>query len=337
MPTSQQFILGARPQGELSDSDLVRREIDLTELAEGEVRVRLACWSIDPTIRLWMSDVPQYMPPIELGEVVRSIGGGVVEASRHPGFAEGDPVTGILGWQTRAQGAPEAMALTKVPPGLDFDQAIALMGLTSGMTAYFGLLDVTNPKPGEVLVVDAAAGSVGSLVGQIGKIKGCKVIGIAGGSEKCGYVRDELGFDACIDYRNENVGEALDRLCPEGIDICFENVGGPIFDEILLRMKLFGRVSVCGLIAGYNLLGQQVPGPMAFGMILMRRLTVRGFIVTDYGPRFAEAAADLGTWAAAGKLKTRLYKLQGFANLPNALRELVGGSAGNIGKMIVDA
>lgn len=336
MSTSRQYILRARPEGELSNDDLELRELELPELGEAEVRVRVTWISIDPTIRIWMSEVPQYMPPIELGEVVRAAATGVVEASKHEGFAVGDLVGGLLGWQTLFQGQPELAGLAKLPPGVEPSMALAMLGMTSGMTAYFGLLDVTDPQPGETVVVDAASGAVGSLVGQIAKIKGCRVVGITGGAEKCAYIK-ELGFDEAIDHRSEDVGEALDRLCPEGIDVCFENVGGPIFDAILSRMKLHGRVSLCGMIANYNDLhgDAEVPGPYEFGQILMKRLRVQGFIILDYIPRFEEAGAKLGEWIAAGKLSTRVYEIVGFEKLPDALRELVGGAPNKIGKMLV--
>lgn len=337
MSTARQYILRSRPQGVLSDDDLELREVELPELGPNEVRVRTTYISIDPTIRIWMSDLPQYLPPIEIGAVVRAAGTGVVEASTHPGFTAGDVVGGLWGWQTRAQANPELLSLQTIPPGIDPTLAISVIGMTSGLTAYFGLLDVTNPQPGEVVVVDAAAGSVGSLVGQIAKIKGCKVIGIAGGPDKCRYITEELGFDGAIDYRHEDVGEALDRLCPDGIDVCFENVGGPIFDAILMRMKLHGRVSLCGMISSYDAAGtnKPVPGPYAFGAILMKRLRVQGFIILDYVDRFPAAVGELLQWVGQGKLKARLYTLEGFEALPGGLRELVGGKSGNIGKMLV--
>ena len=337
MSVNRQFLLRSRPQGELSNDDLELRELELPELGEGEVRVRTTWISIDPTIRIWMSDVPQYLPPIAIGEVVRAAGVGVVEASNHPDFAPGDAVGGFTGWQTHVQGPPEPYNFMKLPPGVAPTQALAVFSMTSGLTAYFGLLDVLDPKPGETLVVDAAAGSVGSLVGQIAKIKGCRVIGIAGGPEKCEYVTKELGFDACINHRADDIGPALDRLCPEGIDLCFENVGGPIFDDILLRMKLHGRISLCGMIAGYNQLTDNPPGPYQFGQILMRRLSIKGFIILDYMDRFPQALAELGQWAAAGKLSNRVYEIEGFERLPYALRELVGGSSPKIGKLLVKA
>jgi NADPH-dependent curcumin reductase CurA len=335
MPNNRQYILESRPVGELRDSDLSLREVEIRAPGPGEVQVRTTLISMDPTVRIFMSDVQGYLPPIALGEVVRSLGAGIVEQSNHPGFAPGDEVFGILGWQTHPTLVPEQTLLGKLVPGFSAEQNLAVMGVTSGFTAYFALIDVTNPQPGEIVVVSAAAGSVGSLVGQIAKIKGCKVIGIAGGPEKVKYVVDELGFDACIDYRNEDVGAALDRLCPEGIDIDFENVGGEILDAILPRMKLHGRISLCGLISDYNRLGQPVAGPKNFGQILMRRIMVKGFIILDYIPRMAEAAMAIGQWLAEGKLRTRTHVIEGFEKLPDALRELVGGKSANIGKMMV--
>jgi NADPH-dependent curcumin reductase CurA len=334
MPINRQYILRSRPVDELADSDLELREVQLPELSEGEVRARTTWISIDPTIRIWMSDVPQYLPPIVLGDVVRALGTGVIEESKHPGFAVGDAVSMYSGWQTYVQGPPEQANIAKLPPGVEPTASLALFGATGGFTAYFGLYDVVDPKPGETVVVDAASGSVGSLVGQLAKLRGCRVIGITGGAHKCAYVK-ELGFDACIDYKSEDVGEALGRLCPDGIDVCFENVGGPIFDAILLHMKLHGRISLCGLIAGYDKLHDPIPGPYQFGQILMKRLRVQGFIILDYIPRFGEALPQLAKWAAEGKLVSRIYEVDGFERLPDALRELVGGHSKKIGKMVV--
>ncbi|MFV8754780.1 NADP-dependent oxidoreductase [Nannocystaceae bacterium ST9] len=335
MPSNRQYILKSRPVGVLADSDLELRETEIRAPGPGEIQVRTTHVSMDPTVRIWMSDMPGYLPPIAIGEVVRALGAGVVEQSNHPDFAPGDAVFGITCWQTHPTVKPEETLFGKLAPGVSPELSLAVLGVTSGFTAYFGLLDVTNPQPGETVVVTAAAGSVGSLVGQIAKIKGCKVIGIAGGPEKCKYVVDELGFDACIDYRNEDVGAALDRLAPEGIDIDFENVGGEQLDAILLRMKLHGRISLCGMISDYNRSGQVVPGPTNFAQILMRRIKIAGFIILDYIPRFAEAGPELGKWLAEGKLKVRTYSIEGFEKLPDALRELVGGETGKIGKMMV--
>lgn len=332
MTQNRCFTLQKRPTGELSDSDLGKHEAAITPPAAGQVQIRTTCLSIDPTIRIWMSDVPQYLPPIAIGEVIRGLGVGVVEQSAHPDFAAGDRVVGLVGWSTHP--TLDAAGLQKLPPGLPDARVLSLLGITSGMTAYFGLLDICEPKAGQTLVVDAAAGAVGSLVGQIGKIKGCRVIGIAGGAEKCRYVTEELGFDACIDYKQGSVGKGLDEHCPAGIDLCFENVGGPIFDEILLRMNNHGRVSLCGLIEGYNAAGKPSPGPYAFGMILMRRLRVQGFIILDYAPRFGEAAAALVEWAGQGKIKTKEDIRKGFDTLPETLRSLLRGD--KHGKLVLE-
>ncbi|NJK31723.1 MAG: NADP-dependent oxidoreductase [Deltaproteobacteria bacterium] len=335
MAVNRQYILRSRPLGQLADSDLELREQPIRAPDPGEVQIATKLISIDPTIRIWMSDIPQYLPPIELGDVVRALGIAEVEQSSHPDFAVGELVAAGVGWQTHSTGKPEELMINKLAPGLSPELGISILSMTSGFTAYFGLLDVLDPQPGETVVVTAAAGAVGSLVGQIAKLKGCRVIGIAGGPEKCRYVTEELGFDACIDHRSEDVGAGLDRLCPEGIDVDFENVGGPIFDAILLRMKLHGRICLCGLIADYDQLGQPVAGPYNFGQILMKRLHVHGFIILDYIPRFAEAVPDLVGWMSSGKLKQRIYEKQGFTSLPDALRELVGGRSEKIGKMIV--
>lgn len=336
MATNRFFTLVSRPDGELSDSDLKLHEQPITAPAEGQIQVRTTCLSIDPTIRIWMSDVPQYLPPIEIGEVVRGIGVGVVEQSAHPGFKAGDRVLGLLGWSTHPTLDPALAGVQALPAELPLSdpKVLSLLGPTAGPTAYFGLLDVGQPREGETLVVDAAAGAVGSLVGQIGKIKGCRVVGIAGGPEKCAYVTDTLGFDACIDYKNADVGKGLDQHCPDGIDVCFENVGGPIFDEILLRMNLNGRVSLCGLIAGYNEAGTPVPGPYNFGMILMRRLRVQGFIVLDFAERFGRAHADLLQWVQEGKLQTLEDVRKGFDTLPETLRRLLRGD--KHGKLVLE-
>lgn len=334
MSQNRCFTLERRPDGELSDNDLGKHSKDIAPPAEGQVQVRTTCLSIDPTIRIWMSDIPQYMPPITLGDTVRALGVGVVEQSAHPGFSNGDRVVGLLGWATHP--TLDGAGLQKLPADLPLPdtKVLSLLGLTTGMTAYFGLLDICDPKPGQTLVVDAAAGAVGSLAGQIGKIKGCRVIGIAGGPEKCRYATEELGLDACIDHKQGSVGKGLDEHCPSGIDLCFENVGGPILDDILLRMNNHGRVSICGLIEGYNRAGKRTPGPYAFGMVLMRRLRVQGFIVTDYAPRFADATSELLGWAQQGKLKTREDVRKGFDALPDTLRGLLRGE--NFGKLLLE-
>jgi len=335
MTMNRIFTLDRRPDGELADSDLGSHEQAITAPAAGQIQIRTTCLSIDPTIRVWMSDIPQYMPPIALGEVVRSLGIGVVEQSAHPDFAAGDRVVGLIGWATHPTLDVAMSFLAKLPAELPLPDAkvLSLIGMTTGLTAYFGLLDICDPRPGQTLVVDAAAGAVGALVGQIGKIKGCRVVGIAGGPEKCRYVTEELGLDACIDYKNDDVGKGLDEHCPRGIDLCFENVGGAILDEVLLRMNNNGRVSICGLIGDYNAAGKRTPGPYNFGMILMRRLRVEGFIVSDHGARFPQATAELLQWAQQGRLKSIEDVRQGFSQLPETLRQLLRGE--KHGKMLL--
>lgn len=331
-PSNRQWVLRKRPVGDIAPDDLELITVPLPDLKEGEVLVRTLYLSLDPTNRIWMSDQKQYMPPVEIGDVMRGGSIGVVEESRFDGLAAGDVVnTGLGGWQDYVV-APGA-AVSKLPTelGIPLPAFMSVLGLT-GMTAYFGLLDIADPKEGETLVVSAAAGAVGSIVGQIGKIKGCRVIGIAGSDDKCRWITEELGFDGAINYKTEDVGARLDALCPDGIDIDFENVGGEIMDAVLERMNLFGRVSLCGMIADYNKDGP-VPGPYNFKQVLMQRLMVRGFILTDYLPRAAEAVMTLGGWLAEGKLKYKTEIVDGLENAPEAVKRLFTGD--HDGKLMV--
>jgi NADPH-dependent curcumin reductase CurA len=279
----------------------------------------------------WVREGGSYMAEIPLGGVMPGGVIGVVEESRHPGFQPGDHVQGFQGWQEYS--VTEGSALTKLPdnPALPLTAYLGLFGLI-GMTAYFGLLDITNPQPGETLVVSAAAGAVGSLVGQIGKIKGCHVVGIAGSNEKCKWITEELGFDAAINYKTEKVSEALKRTCPKGIDIYFDNVGGEILDAVLAFINQGARISSCGMISQYNAT-TPVPGPYNMINILTRRAKMQGFIVLDYLPRTQEAIADLGKWYMEGKLKYRVDIIEGLEKAPTAVNKLFDGS--NQGKLII--
>jgi NADPH-dependent curcumin reductase CurA len=267
---------------------------------------------------------------VRIGEVMRSVGLGVVEKSRHPAYREGTWVTGILGWQDCA--VVEGASLTPMleAPGVTPENYLAIAPHIV-LTAYFGLLDVGQAKPGETVVVSAAAGAVGSLVGQMAALKGMTAVGIAGGPEKCAYVR-ALGFDGVIDYRHEDVRDALKRECRKGVDVYFDNVGGDILDAVLTRMNLFGRVAVCGLISTYNATAP-VPGPYNFGAVLTRRLRIQGFIVLDYLPRAAEAYAEIGPWLRDGKLRFRVDVVNGLENVPGAVNKLFDGT--NAGKLVV--
>jgi NADPH-dependent curcumin reductase CurA len=330
--TNRQWILKRRPNGNVSREDMELRETPTRELREGEILVRNLYLSLDPTNRIWMSDREQYLPPVEIGDVMRGTTVGVIEASRSPGFAEGDTVLPSAGgWQLYV--IAQARSSHKLDPqeGTPLTAYLSVLGPT-GLTAYFGLLDVCQPRSGDTLVVSAAAGAVGSTVGQIAKIKGCRVIGIAGGPEKCRWICQDLGFDAAIDYRAQDVGSALDRLCPHGIDISFENVGGPIMDAVFCRLRRNGRMALCGMISAYNS-EEPMAGPRDFGRILMNRLTVRGFIVLDYLPRAGEALANLSQWTADGKLKWKDHVIDGLEAAPDALQRLFTGN--HDGKLIV--
>jgi NADPH-dependent curcumin reductase CurA len=279
-----------------------------------------------------MSDMDQYMPPVEVGTVMRGGTLGVVEASRHPDYAPGDIVNAMIGWQRYGVVDPR-QGLAKLPkiPGLPLTAFMGVLGFI-GATAYFGLLDICKPQPGETLVVSAAAGAVGSLVGQIGKLSGCRVIGIAGSDEKCAWITKDLGFDAAINYRRENVLDALRNLAPNGVDIYFDNVGGDILDAVLTVLNVGSRISLCGLISTYNAEGP-VPGPYMYRNLLMKRVMLKGFIVSDYIARFPEAIGALIGWMNEGKLKYRVDVVQGLEQAPIAVNKLFDGS--NQGKLVV--
>jgi NADPH-dependent curcumin reductase CurA len=330
---NRQYMLLSRPEGLPDRSHFELREAAVREPLDGEVLIRTRYLSVDPTNRLWMSSRKQYMPPVEPGQVMRALGLGNVERSNHADFRAGDLVSGLLGWQDYNVVRPNEIALSALPK-LDVPLTAFLCPLhvAGGMTAYFGLFDVGQPKSGETLVVSCAAGSVGSLAGQMGKIAGCHVVGIAGSDEGCRYVTEELGFDACINYRTENVPKGLIRTCPRGVDINFENVGGDILDAVLDKMNLFGRVSLCGLISQYND-EALLPGPKHFPLILMQRLRVQGFIVLDYPARFAEAFEKIYGWMKAGRIKWREHIVEGLEQAPDAVRMLFGPN--KIGKLLL--
>jgi hypothetical protein len=269
------------------------------------------------------------MPVIPLGEVMRGGAVGVVEDSRHHGFQKGDIVQGMLGWQRYA--VSSGSTLSKLPRGTPLIPFFGVLGHI-GLTAYFGLLDIGKPKEGETLVVSAAAGAVGSLVGQIGKIKGCYVAGIAGSEDKCRWIRDELGFDVAINYRKEDVYPALQAACPRGIDIYFDNVGGEILDAALALMNLRGRIPLCGMISQYTATGP-VAGPANLARLIMTRSRMEGFLVTDYLPRAGEAIPELLRWLQEGRLKFRTDVVNGLEHAPRAINRLFDGT--NMGKLIV--
>ncbi|WP_119418732.1 NADP-dependent oxidoreductase [Desertibaculum subflavum] len=324
--------LAARPAGAIKKSDFRLAEEPVLSPKPGEALVRTIYLSLDPTNRIWMSDVDQYMPPVGIGDVMRGGTIGVVEESNDPNLKPGEIVQGMWGWQDYAC-VPAAALRARIPAG-DPTPLTAYMSVLggTGLTAYFGLLELGQPKEGETVVVSAAAGAVGSIVGQIAKLKGCRVVGIAGTDEKCRWLTAELGFDAAINYRRENVLEALRKHCPKGIDVDFENVGGDILDAVLTLVNNYARVVLCGLISTYNE-NTEVPGPAKFANILMKRVKLQGFIVTDFLKRFPEGRAQLAEWVKAGKLKYQVDVVPGLENAPKAVGKLFTGE--NKGKLMV--
>jgi hypothetical protein len=331
---NRQLRLASRPVGDIKESDFDYREEPIPNPKEGEVLVRSIYLSLDPSNRIWMSDMEQYMPPVEIGEVMRGVIIGVVEESLNQNFKQGDLVSGVLGWQDYAIAEGNSgFSLTRLPDPLPcpLTAFIGPLGFTGG-TAYFGLLDIGQPKVGETVVVSAAAGAVGSIVGQIAKIKGCRVVGITGSDEKCRWLVEELGFDAAINYKTVDLESAIAQACPNGIDVYFDNVGGSILDAVLTNINLHARIPLCGLISTYNAT-EPVPGPYNYSNILMKRVRVQGFIILDYIPRWSEAISDLGQWLNQGKIKHALEVIEGLENAPKAILKLFDGN--KKGKLVV--
>jgi hypothetical protein len=328
---NRKWVLGSRPDGMPGRENFEWREDPVPEITEGQFLVRNLYLSCDPAQRAWMSR-DTYVPMIPLGDVMHSGSTAEVVASKHPGFREGDVVSGMFGWQdyavTDGKGFVPAM---KLPAGVPIPMCMSVLGLT-GLTAYFGMLDVGDPKPGETVLVSGAAGATGSIAAQIAKLKGARVIGIAGGAKKCSLVTDTLGLDAAIDYRSEKVGRRIAELAPRGVDVYFDNVGGEILDAALAHLALGARVVLCGAISSYNEtdLG---PGPRNYTNLIVRRSRMQGFLVTDYAARFAQAIGDLARWAGEGKLRDQVDVVDGLENAPDAFRRLFTGE--NFGKQLV--
>ena len=324
----QQIVLASRPQGEVTPANFRLETVNVPALKDGQVLVRNHYLSLDPYMRMRMDDVKSYAAPQAIGEVM--IGGtvGEIVASKNPKFAVGDKVVGMLGWSE--MGVSDGVLLRKVDTThIPLSAYLGSVGMP-GMTAWYGLTQIMQPKPGETIVVSAASGAVGSVVGQLAKLRGCRAVGIAGGAEKCAYVVNELGFDACIDYKAGNLEADLAAATPNGIDAVFENVGGPIFDACLARMNPFGRIALCGLISGYD--GKPMPLNNV-RMLLTMRLTMHGFIVSEHMDLWPQGLTELGTLVATGKLKFRESIAQGLAAAPEAFLGLLKGK--NFGKQLV--
>jgi NADPH-dependent curcumin reductase CurA len=329
MATNAQWRLASRPEGLFKPSDFSWHEEEMRPLEDGQVRVQSVYLSLDPTNRGWAAG-DTYMPAVAIGDVMRGLAVGRVVESRAAGFAPGDTVSGLLGWQLYA--VVPARALARLPEvGLPLEAHLGLLGHI-GLTAWVGLIEIGRPKEGETLVVSGAAGAVGSLVGQIGKILGMRVVGIAGSEEKCRYLTEELGFDAAVNYKKTIVRAGLRRACPDGLDVYFDNVGGPALEAALAFLRNHGRVVICGLISQYTLAGAP-PGPSTLGNLLVHRGRMEGFIVFDHLDKAERATADLVRWHREGRLKYRLDVVEGLENAPAAVNRLFEGR--NIGKLVV--
>ena len=330
--TNRRFKLRSRPEGRITDDTFELVEEDVPEIKDGEALVRTQWISLDPTNRAWIREEPTYLPPVAIGEVMRAAGLGEVVASKHDAYEPGQLVQGLLGWQEWAVASDEVMLLP-VPevPGVAPSAYLGALGMT-GLTAWVGMNDIGRPQPGETVVVSAAAGAVGSVAGQIAKIKGARVVGIAGGPGKCELLTEQLGFDAAVDYRAPDWRDQLAAATPDGIDVDFENVGGEIMDAVFARLNLRSRVALCGLISGYND-AEPPPGPRSFSNLLVQRAKLEGFIVLDHFDRIGEAIPELAGWMQEGKLQPLETVVEGFESLPTAINMLFDG--GNVGKLVV--
>ncbi len=333
MPSSnRRLVLAERPTGNIDERTVRVEQVEVPEPRAGEALVHNRYLSIDPTIRTWMNDVQGYLPPIGIDEVVRSAGVAEVVRSGSERYKVGDLVFGLTGWQDYALADEAASQMQVLPPGIDPTAALSVFGAT-GMTAYFGLLDVGRVKEGDTVVVSGAAGATGSTVGQIARIKGAaRVVGIAGTDEKCSWLVDELGFDTAVNYKSEDVAARLRDACPDGIDLYFDNVGGELLDICLAQLALRGRVVLCGAIATYNA-RDQIVGPKSYINLIPRRGRMEGFIILDYLDRFPEGQAEMAGWVAEGKVKFAVHIVDGLEQAPAALNLLFTG--GNTGKVIV--
>jgi len=328
--TNHQVRLAARPVGLPKRSDWQFTQEAVPEPKDGELVVQVQYISLDPAMRGWMNDAKSYIRPVGIGEVMRAGAAGKVVKSRHEKFREGDIVTGGFGVQEFA--LSDGKGVNKVDTRLvKLPTYLGTLGMP-GLTAYFGLLDIGKPQPGQTVVVSGAAGAVGSVVGQIARIKGCRTVGLAGGADKCRLLVEEFGFDAAIDYKREDVKAALRQHCPDGIDVYFDNVGADHLDAALVMLNDHGRVAMCGAIATYNATEPPV-GPSNLGLVVSKRLTLRGFIIVDHQDRLADMVADVSAWLREGKIAHAETIVDGLDRAPGAFIDLLRGA--NTGKMLV--
>jgi len=332
--TNRRITLAARPQGEPMPSDFATANDPVPSPVDGEMLLRTIYLSLDPYMRGRMNDAKSYVPPVGIGQTMEGGAVSVVEVSRHPRFSAGDVVFGYTGWQQYS--ISSGKGIRPVDPTIaPISTALGILGMP-GLTGYVGLLDLGQPKEGETVVVSAATGAVGSLVGQIAKLKGCRVVGVAGAEAKCRYAVDTLGLDACVSHRDANLAGALTGACPDGVDVYYENVGGKVFDAVIGLMNVHGRIPVCGGIAHYNDT-EPPPGPDrlagAMRIILTRRLTVRGFIIFDHHHRIPDFARDVSGWLREGRIVYREDVVDGIDNAVGAFLGLLRGE--NFGKLVV--
>jgi len=329
MTANRQWIYARKPEGEVGPDNFELREIPMPEPGAGEVLVRATLLSLDPASRAWMQGAT-YRSQLHPGDVMAGWGIGEVVKSNSHGFAAGDLVSGETGWQEYA--ALPARALVKHDKKHKPEHYLSVLGII-GLTAYFGLLDVGKPRPGETVLVSGAAGAVGSIAGQIAKLMGCRVVGTTRGADKCKWIVDELGFDAAVDYQNDNLDKALKAACPNGLDVYFDNTGGAVLEAALRRMNLFGRVACCGVVSQYNTSAPS-PGPFGVpGFLVTKRIRMEGFVVMDFYSRRVEAEAALGRWLDEGKIKAPVDIVDGFEKMPSALAGMFAGK--NRGKLMV--
>jgi len=328
---NRQWLLASRPVGMVSASDFEFKQAPIPELADGQYLVRNLYISLDPTMRGWMEDRASYMPPVSIGEVMRCSTVGQVVESKNPAYAPGDIVSGLFGMQEWALGGQGFMHGTPVAEGTPLTWPLGVTGIT-GMTAYFGMLELGKPERGETVLVSGAAGATGSVAAQIAKLKGCRVVGIAGGPEKCAWLEEKAGLDAAIDYKSENVEERIRALCPDGVNVYFDNVAGPVLEAALANLALRARVVMCGGISGYN--EEEPPaGPRNLMNVVIQRAHMQGFIIIDYVSRFPEAAAALLQWVREGKIVHQEDVQEGIENAPETFLRLFRGQ--NIGKQLL--
>jgi NADPH-dependent curcumin reductase CurA len=331
MASNRQWRLTSRPVGLVSEANFEFVEEPLPEIGEGEYLVRNLYISFDPAMRGWMEDRASYIPPVQLGEVMRAGTVGQVVESRHPSFAKGDVVQGLFGWQEYAVGGKGLAQATPVPEGTPLTWPLGVCGIT-GLTAYFGLLDLGKPEAGETVLVSGAAGATGSVAAQIAKLEGCRVVGIAGGPAKCALLTDELGLDAAIDYKQGGVAARVAETCPDGVNVYFDNVGGEILDAALGNLALRARVVLCGGISGYNE-KEPPPGPRNLMNLVIQRARMEGFIVLDYMARFPEATAQLTGWVKSGRIRHYEDVQEGIENALTTFLRLFRGQ--NTGKQLL--